>query len=153
MIALLALLQSVAGTEPTGTDAQRACAYEVGASATAFRLSELPQDVRDEMKRLKPLFGDMADSNAPLLQSDAPAAAERDYPTVRFAQAMLVKDRWFVQFEVSLFAGVRTTSFTRHSDGHFRFSPSHYFGGPACASIKAAVDGVTTPFGPYYRGG
>jgi hypothetical protein len=132
----------------TGAEPPVSCSEEVGATATARRLAELPQDIRADLGPLAEFFGDeIADSDAPLLQTDAPTAAERDYPTVRFAQALLVDDKWFVQFEVSLFAGVRTISYVRHPDGRFHRSPMHYFGGPACASIRAARDGVTTPGG------
>lgn len=136
------------GAAPAGTEAQRACAREVGATATAYRLADLPKDIRDDLASRSGLFGaEIADSDSPLLQTDAPTAAERNYPTVRFAQAMFARDRWFVQFEVSLFAGVRTISYSRQPGGGFGFTPAHYFGGPACASIKAALAGVTTPGG------
>ena len=144
----LAMMLSAMAAPSAATDAQRACAREVGATAAAYRLPELPQEIREELHRRSDVFGaEMADKDAPLLQTDAPTAAERDHATIRFAQAMLVRDRWFVQFEVSLFAGVRTLSFLRRPDGRFSLTPTHYFGGPACASIKAALAGVTTPGG------
>ncbi len=144
----LAMILLASGTASVGTEAQRACAQEVGATATAYRLAELPKDIRDDLASRRDIFGaDMADSDAPLLRTDAPTAEEREHATVRFAQAMLVGDKWFVQFEVSLFAGVRTISYLRRPDGRFAFTPSHYFGGPACASIRAALAGVTTPGG------
>lgn len=121
------------------------CADEVRATATARRLSELPPEVRDDLMLLTE--NAMAEGGSPLLQTDAPTAAERDLATVRFAQGLLVGDKWFVQFEVSMFAGVRTVSYVRDQDGRFGRSPMHYFGGPACASIKAALNGVTTPGG------
>ena len=134
----------IVGSAAAGNGAQSSCARDVHATATAYRLADLPQQIRDEMAAYPEVFGGgLADSDAPLLQTDAPAAEERDYPTVRFAQAMLVGDKWFVQFEVSLYTGVRTVSFHRHRDGHFRLRPDHFFGGPACASIRAALDGVT----------
>lgn len=144
----LAMMLLAAGTVPVGTEAQRACAREVGASSTAYRLAELPPAIRDDLASRWDIFGaDLADSDAPLLQTDAPTAEERHYPTLRFAQAMLVRDRWFVQFEVSSFAGVRTISYVREAGGHFSLTPIHHFGGPACASIQAALAGVTTPGG------
>lgn len=130
------------------TAEQRSCAQEIGATASAYRLADLPQDIRDDLANRRDWLGeDMADSDAPLLQTDAPTAAERGYPTIRFAQAMLVGEIWFVQFEVSLFAGVRTISYIRQNDGRFHLTPLHYFNGPPCASIKAALAGVTTPWG------
>ena len=145
--ALLMMLLATGGAS-AGTEAQRACAREVGATSTAYRLAELPREVRDDLASRRDMFGaDIADSDAPLLETDAPTARESDHATLRFAQAMLVRDRWFVQFEVSLFAGVRTISYLRQPDGRFSFTPAHYFGGPACASVRAALAGVTTPGG------
>lgn len=144
-VALLLWATAVAGA---GSAQPSSCAEEVGATATANRLAQLPQEIRDRLPQLREIFGaEMADSDAPLLQTDAPTAAERSYPTIRFAQAMLVGDKWFVQFEVSLFAGVRTVAFIRRADGSFFLSAAHHFGGPACPSIKAALSGVNTPGG------
>jgi hypothetical protein len=145
--ALVTMLLAAA-TASAETEAQRSCAQEVGATASAYRLTELPRDIRDDLASRRDMFGaEMADSDSPLLQTDAPTAEESDYPILRFAQAMLVRDRWFVQFEVSMFAGVRTISYLRQPDGRFSLTPSHYFGGPACASLRAALAGVTTPGG------
>ena len=144
----LAIALWVLGSATAGTGPQSTCALDVQAAATAYRLSELPQDISGDLTLLAESFGDrIADSDAPLLQTDAPTAAERGHPTVRFAQAMLVRDKWFVQLEVSQFAGVRTVAYVRQPDGRFSRSPSQYFGGPSCASIKAALAGVTTPGG------
>ena len=144
----LAIALWLLGSASAGTGPQSTCARDVQAAATAYRLSDLPSDISGDLTSLAGQFGDrVADSDAPLLQTDAPTAAERGHPRVRFAQAMLVGDKWFVQFEVSQFAGVRTVTYVRHQDGRFRRSPAHYFGGPACASIKAAVERVTTPGG------
>jgi hypothetical protein len=145
LVHLVAILLWSLQPWPAPTDAQRACERDIGATAAAYRLGELPQEIRSDLAtRLRSLFGaEVADSDAPLLQTDAPTAAERDHATLRFAQAFLVRDRWFVQLEVSLFAGVRTISYQRQPDGLFTLSPLHNFGGPACASIKAALAGVT----------
>ena len=144
----LAIALWVLGSAAAGTGPQSTCARDVQAAATAYRLSDLPQDISGDLTSLATVLGDrIADSDSPLLRTDAPTAAERDHATVRFAQAMRVGDKWFVQFEVSQFAGVRTVTYVRNQDGRFRRSPAHYFGGPACASIKAALDGVTTPGG------
>lgn len=119
------------------------CAQQVGASGSTTRLSGLPMDVREEISRLKEIFGDkLADSDATLLQTDAPSAAERDHVMSRFKQAMLIEGTWFVQFEVAMMADVRTASFSRHPDNRFRYNPAHDFAGPACPSIKAALAGV-----------
>lgn len=121
---------------------QSTCAREFQATATAYRLSEVPQDIRGNFDTLEKLWGSkIADSDAPLLQTDAPGPAERDHATVRFAQALLVRDKWFVQFEVRLSSGVLTVAYSRDSEGRLRLSPP-LFSGPACASIRAALDGV-----------
>ncbi len=138
------VLLAVTSLEPSPS--QRVCAREVGATSVATRLSQLPPSIREDIARLKPVFGDhMADSDAELLQTDAPRAEDGHRARVRFAQAMLVGDHWFVQFEIAMWAGVRTASFRRQADGSFAYAPVHDFGGPACASIKAALEGVTTP--------
>lgn len=46
---------------------------------------------RADLAVRKDLFGSIGDSDGPLLETDAPTGAERNYPTVRFAQAMLVR--------------------------------------------------------------
>ena len=147
MSSLLAMLLGTMGASSVPTEVQRTCAKEVGAVATAYRLSELPEEIRADLVSRKAFFGDIGDSDGPLLETDAPSAAERNYPSVRFAQAMLVQNEWFVQVDVSMTVGVTTFSYPRQSDGRFSFLPIHYFRGPACASIKAALAGVTNPGG------
>lgn len=122
---------------------QQACANEVKAIAVVERLSELPRDILDD---LLSRFKDMGDRGSPLLETDAPSVVESGYPASRFAQALLIKNVWFVQFEVAM-GGVRTIGYVRGTDGRFQRSPSHYYGGPACETLKAAVNGVTTPGG------
>ena len=112
-------------------------------------IAVLPDDIREDLaRRRNDIFGGerMADSDATLLRTDAPAATERNHVLLRFAQAMRVRDIWFVQYEVSL-GGLRMISYVRHPDGRFNLSPAHHFGGPACASIKAALSGVRSPGG------
>ena len=134
-----------AATPAAGPPPQPPCAGEVRAAAIVTRLSELPPDIRDDLQHLSQ--NAMGDRDSPLLQTDAPVGAERDFPQTRFVQALFVDGKWFVQFEVAMFSGVRTIGYVRDGKGDFHRSPSHYFGGPACASIKAALDGVTTPGG------
>lgn len=141
---LLMLLFAV-GATPLDANPDRSCAQEVRATATAYRLSELPTDIRDDLNLL--LHNDIGDSGSPLLGTDAPGPEEQSFPTTRFFQALFVNGEWFVQFEVSMFAGVRTMGYVRGSDGRFRRYPLHYFGGPPCETIKAALAGVTTPGG------
>jgi hypothetical protein len=142
----LLLLAFLANSPATLTDT---CLREISATSTVNRLSDLPQDVRSSLSYFEEniLKGRIADSGSPLMQTDAPSAIESGYPRARFSQAVLIRDRWFVQFQVSLWSGVRTVSFTRSSDGRYGLSPGHYFGGPACESLKAAVAGVSTPGG------
>lgn len=144
MILLIALLMAASSTAPIDPNTTTSCAREVGATARVARLPELPVEVRDVMIRLPELFGPVADSDAILLQTDAPTLAERDHVQARFVEALLVDDIWFVQHEVALFAGVLTTSFRRHN-GVYDFT-GLYLQGPACPSIKAAIAGVTTPW-------
>ena len=143
MNTMLVLLLLAVSTVPPETSSRSSCPEEVQATATAYRLSELPQNIVDDLLLLTQ--NEIADSNAPLLQTDAPTAAERNHATVRFAQALLFRDMWLVQFEVTMFSDVRTVSYVRDSEGRFQRSPRHYFHGPACASIRAALSGVTTP--------
>jgi len=147
MSSLFAVMLTISSASAVPTQAQRTCAKEVGAVATAYRLAELPKEIGAELSARKGLFGSIADKDAPLLETDAPVGAERNYPTVRFAQAMLVRNEWFVQVEISMMSGVTTFGFPRQPGGRFSFSPVHYFRGPACASIKAALAGVTNPGG------
>ena len=127
----------------------RACLRDLRVEAVVTRLADLPADVRAGLSRLgaSPHWTRIADSDEPLLQTDAPSAAEREYPRARFAQAVRVRDRWFVQFEATQEGGVRTVGFERRLDGRFSLSRLYTFGGPACASIKAALAGVWTPGG------
>ena len=138
------ILWAMAGAPPD-PGPRTVCPEEAGATATADRLSELPQEIRDDLMVLTD--NEITDENVPLLRTDAPTKAERNHATVRFAQAMRFHNYWLVQYEVALFAGVRTVSYVSTGDGPFHRSPMFYFGGPACASIRAALDGVTTPGG------
>ena len=138
---LLALLQVGAATAQAAP--QQSCAKEVKAVALVERLSELPADIRDDLMMMDKKMGDRG---SPLLQTDAPTILERDYPTSRFAQALLIKNMWFVQFEVAM-TGMLTIGYIKGTDGKFTRSPSHYYNGPACETLKAAVNGVTTPGG------
>jgi len=136
LMALLAVSSTENRLEPGFS-----CQEAAQASATAYQLADLPQDIRDDLIGLT--GNSLGDSNATLLHSDAPQPAALGLPSARFAQAMLFNGRWFVQLEVSMFSGVHTIGYVRHSDG-FRRSPIHHFRGPACESIRAAFNGVTT---------
>lgn len=124
------------------------CPEAARATASAYRLSDLPTEIRADLMALT--NNEITDENVPLLDTDAPTAAERSHATVRFAQAFRFRNKWLVQFEVALFSGVRTIAYASTEDGPFHLSPSHTFNGPACASIRAALEGVTTPGQPAY---
>ncbi len=119
---------------------QPSCAAEVGASAVVTELAGLPADIRSDLAR--ETAGELKDSSAPLLQTDAPTKAESEYATARFVRAMLINERWYVQFEVAMSAGVRTFAYVPKPRGRFERWRSVQFGGPACPSIKAALAGV-----------
>lgn len=145
MLNVLVAVMLGSGVTPPTAETQGACAAEVHASTAVYRLRDLPPDIRED---LLGTFSDMGEPDGPLLQTDAPTAAERNDPTSRFLQAIFVHDEWFVQYEVSGMHGPFTIGYRRGgNDGRFRRSASHYFAGPACASIKAALAGVTTPGG------
>ena len=144
-LGLLLFLQVSAGASAATAAGSPAhsCGKDVGANAVVERLADLPADIRGDLLLT---FRGMGDRGAPLLQTDAPSIAEREYPTSRFAQALRIKNMWFVQFEVAM-SGGRTIGYVQGTDGRFARSPSHYYGGPACETLKAAVNGVITPGG------
>jgi hypothetical protein len=119
------------------------CPEAVRATASAYRLSELPEEIRKDLMALT--NNEITDEDIPLLNTDAPTEAERNHATVRFAQALRFRDTWLVQFEVALVRGVRTIAYVSIQNRPFQLFRSQTFGGPACASIRAALDGVTTP--------
>jgi hypothetical protein len=147
MIEALAALM-LTNAPPSFEAEARACAAELGASAIAHRLLDLPEEIRRDLQRTDIFHGErLADSEAPILWTDAPSVEEQSYATIRFSHAMLVRDKWIVQFQVSLMAGVSTISYRRRPEGHFGLQPNVYLAGPVCASIKAALDGVYNPRG------
>lgn len=119
------------------------CPEAAQAAAAAYRLSDLPDEIRADLNLLA--HGEIADSDVPLLQTDTPTGAEARYPTMHFYQAMRFNNLWLVQVEISLTAGVRTISYVSVGGGAFQHVPIHDFGGPPCESIRAAMSGVTTP--------
>jgi hypothetical protein len=141
----LAATMLIMASTPAPDEAPQTCARTLGATAFTTKLSGVPQAIREDLvRRIAAQGSAVADSDVPLLQTDAPGERERGYARVRFAQAMHIGDRWFVQLQITLMSGVRTYVYARHSDGSFDFSPGQQFGGPGCASIKAALAGVDT---------
>lgn len=121
------------------------CPELTRASASAYHLSDLPEEIRLDLMAWT--NNEITDEDIPLLNTDSPGQRERNHPTARFVQAFRFEDKWLVQFEVALFSGVRTVTYHNGGSGIFKRSPLHYFGGPACASIRAALEGVVTPGG------
>ena len=139
--ALIALLQVAV---PAGaTELDPGCAVEVRATSVAERFSDLPSEIQDDLVRMT---GErIGERSEQLLETDAPSSEEQNFVRARFAQALLVENEWFVQIEVAMTSGVRTFGYVREDQGIFRRRLSHYFGGPACASIEAALAGVYNP--------
>jgi hypothetical protein len=77
----------------------------IAAISVIDRFAELPEDIRND---LRANFSRMAKGREPLLETDAPSAAEMKYPTSRFVRAVLMKNVWYVQMQVSMTEGVRT---------------------------------------------
>src|SRR5690349_13473224 len=96
----LAIMLWAMASAPSDAEPSTACAEEAGAAERADRLSELPPEIRDDLKMLTK--AEMADRDAPLLRTDAPAPSESGNATVRFARALRFRDTWLVQFETAL---------------------------------------------------
>ena len=127
----------------TAEAAPQSTCPDLPATAVVERLSDLPPAIRED---LTSVYKDMGERESPLLQTDAPTAAEESYPTSRFFQAILIKNEWYVQYELT-YGGRRTLSYIRGTNGQFQRFPGHYFGGPFCEVLKAALHGVVTPGG------
>jgi hypothetical protein len=120
-----------------------ACGLKVGADQIVLSLDQIPKEVRVDLeRRIEAQGSKIAEHGVPLLNTDAPTEAERGFAQVRFAQALRIDDRWFVQLEVAQFPGVRTFIYSRRQNGIFAYSPGHHFGGDACATIRAALAGM-----------
>lgn len=133
---LLTSTPSHAQTIPAGPD--------IRAARVVQRLADLPPQIR---KDLISVYRDMADRGGPLLQTDAPTTAKRNYPTSRFFQALFINNEWYVQYELT-HGGRRTLGYYLATDGgtekHFARAPWHYYGGPFCETLKAATSGFFT---------
>ena len=138
-VATLLLVGTASAAQPTPA----ACAREVNATATAFRLSELPPAIRSDLARL--VEGEMADSGSVILQTDNRTAADARLPRVRFLQAMFVRHTWYVSFEVSMMAPY-TLGYARMGSERSELERVRQlsFLGPPCEAIKAGMRGVAT---------
>lgn len=121
------------------------CAVEKEAVKVVYRLSDLPDEIRVDLMTMSQ--SQMVDGPVTLRQGDAPTEAERLLPTSKFNQGLLIRGTWFVQFEITNLAGVRTIGYVRSERHSFVKSPIYYFTGPACATLEAALAGVITPGG------
>ncbi|MBJ6123278.1 hypothetical protein [Sphingomonas mollis] len=145
LASIITFIASSITTEPADL---RSCAKAVGATATAMNLAELPSTIREELiGRVQSSGGKLADSNAKLIETDAPTKVDLLYARERFEGAMLVGDRWYAQVKQGQFYGVLTYAFFLDSSGSFHFRPDANFRGPPCASIQAALAGVTSAQG------
>jgi hypothetical protein len=143
--ALLITVSAAAAAPPQEQRPIFNCPEAARADAAAYRLADLPQEIREDL--MKWTGNEITDENIPLLRTDSFTDGGKGYAKVRFAQALRFRDRWFVQSEMALVAGVRTITYYRTPNGRFERFPTQYFGGPACATIRAALDGVVTPGG------
>jgi hypothetical protein len=144
MITEWIVLMAAAAAAPADPRPQFRCPEAAQAKVATRQLSGLPDEIHRDLRALT--NDEITDEDVPLLRTDAPTASETSHATARFVQAMLLGDKWVVQFEVALFAGVRTLTYIRNNfTGPYHRSQSQVFGGPACASLRAVLDGVATP--------
>lgn len=147
MISAFATALLVAGTSASAETAISSCAREVQATATAYRLSDLPPAIRADLD-LQSNNG-MADSGAPIRQplrwtnnrqTNNRIGPDLKLPTSRFVQALFVKGIWFVSYETTMM-GPRTIGYLFTTVG---LRPAHFysFSGPPCEVVKAALKGV-----------
>jgi hypothetical protein len=131
---------------PSSVTPPSRCPEVARARQVARRMSELPADIREDL--LTAARGEIRDVDVSLLNTDAPTERERSYATLRFARAVRFERFWLVQIEVAMVSGVTTLSYFRTGQGTPRGGTwvrtnEHNFRGPACASIRAALEGVT----------
>lgn len=135
---LLAMVSSVAVAEPASP------CEGIAASVIAYRLADLPPEIRDDLNAMSQ--NAIADAGVPIRRTDAPTDAEKDLALNGLVHGLLVGQEWFVSVDTGT-GGIRTFGYVRDSDGRYFRLPSHYFGGPACEAIAAALSGVTSPGG------
>lgn len=138
---------STAGIYPAPTGAEPNCAREVNAIAFADRIAKLPESIRTDLDERVGATSKLGDRGAPLLRTDAPGQPQSEEVPVRFVQPLQIGDQWFVQIEVAMMSGVTTIGYSLPPDGLFTFEPGQVFRGPPCASIMAALAGVTVARG------
>lgn len=120
------------------------CREDARATAVARTASALPQEIRDDLAALT--GNDISDAGSRAAPEPYTRSQHAD-DTARFVRALRFGPRWYVQIRVPLFEGVRTITYASREGRPFERWPASYFGGPACASIRAALEGVSTPGG------
>lgn len=139
---IIALFWATAGAS-VATPPTSVCPDVREATTTVLRLEDLPPAVRTDLESFAPGMGTR---DAQILRTDAPTSQETNLPVARFVHGVFVNDRWFVSFEHGQ-SGYTTIGYARDAAGPYRRWPLHYFGGPPCRAIRAALDGVITPGG------
>lgn len=131
----------VAATSAFVETSTSSCAKEVQATATAFRLPDLPPAIRADLALQS--SNALAESGTPLWKTDVINKADRRFAESRFVQALLVGKTWFVSYEGALM-GPRTIGYNVKKDGRIHRFYGYKFSGPPCEAIKAALKGVGT---------
>lgn len=139
---MIALFWATAGA--SGASLASVCPDVREATTIVLRIEDLPPDVRTDLESFATSLGPR---DAEILRTDAPTPREAKLPQARFVHGVLAKDRWFVSYEHGQ-SGYTTIGYAKADDsGRYQRWPGYYFGGPPCRSIRAAMDGVTTPGG------
>lgn len=116
------------------------CPEDVRANAFATDIEELPREIYDDLMRIT--------SN--VIGSRENAAQQRDEiqinePHLRYYRGIRFNNVWYIQYEQKATRGVQTVGYIFHPDGFYYRSPLLRFGGPACETIRAALNGVVSP--------
>jgi hypothetical protein len=120
-----------------------ACRDDARAIEIAYRLSDLPPEVRLDLMRLTRFS--IGERPRPLRRSHVVIPEERGYLGSRFYRALRFQNVWYVQWESALTAGVQTIGYIGDARGRFHASPVLRFGGPPCETITAVLAGIVAP--------
>lgn len=135
-------LLALSAASPAAARPVQTCADEIGVTAIATSLRELPSEIREDLDRMS--HGDMVDRGIRIQQSDI---IEPGVARSRFSQALKVRDMWFVTVEMTTLTPP-TYGYVREDGGRYQRAPFYSFTGPVCAILEAVLEGVTTP---HYR--
>lgn len=139
----LLIATSIAVTMGPNDARPAACPEDARAVAIAYRLSDLPAEIRADLMRLT--RNHIGERPQPLRQSHVVVPEERGNLGSRFYRALRFQNVWYVQWERALTRGVQTLGYISQNDGPFVSSVGLRFAGPACETIRAALAGVVTP--------